>query len=109
MSQERHCHRLQTGEEHLLSRWTAVTPGRSHPARSEFLQQSEADSGEMTLSDLSDLSEDNSRLIVPFWNWSSISLAATDQDRHSVLLNQTGPGHGLGHSDVDCSGFINVP
>ena len=63
----------------------------------------------MTLSDLSDLSEDNSRLIVPFWNWSSISVAATDQDRHSVLLNQTGPSQGLGHSEVDCSGFINVP
>ena len=60
----------------------------------------------MTLSDLTE-GEREDRFVVPFWNWSSISVVAGERDSTSrVVLNETGHGHG---SDVDCSGFINVP
>ena len=62
----------------------------------------------MTLSELTEDGrerlEAGDRYIVPFWNWSSISVTAAETDRR-LVLNETGPGP----SDVDCSDYITVP
>ena len=66
----------------------------------------------MTLSDLAE-AEREDRLIVPFWNWSSISVAAAETGSNrgrgggggGVVLNETGQAH----SDLDCSDYFNVP
>ena len=63
----------------------------------------------MTLSDLAE-TEREDRLIVPFWNWSSISVAAAETGSirgggGGVVLNETGEAH----SDLDCSDYFNVP
>ena len=62
----------------------------------------------MTLTDLAgaDRLETGDSFIVPFWNWSSISVAGADTEGRAVL-NET--GHSSGSSEVDCSDFITVP
>ena len=61
----------------------------------------------MTLSDVAgaDRLEAGDSFIVPFWNWSSISLAGAETGGRAVL-NETGPSRS---SEVDCSDFITVP
>ena len=61
----------------------------------------------MTLTDLAgpDRLETGDSFIVPFWNWSSISLGGAETEGRAVL-NETGQS---GSSEVDCSDFITVP
>ena len=48
--------------------------------------------------------ESPDRLIVPFWNWSSISVEESGQElERRVVFNQTDD------SDVNCSDFVTVP
>ena len=60
----------------------------------------------MTLADLAggESQEAADRFIVPFWNWSSISVVGEREGR--LVLNETGDSRS---SDVDCSDFLTVP
>ena len=61
----------------------------------------------MTLADLTggESQEAADRFIVPFWNWSSISVAVGEREGR-LVLNETGDSRS---SDVDCSDFLTVP
>ena len=49
------------------------------------------------------LVESPDRLIVPFWNWSSISLESNDR---RFVLNETEDSQ---YDDVNCSDFVPTP
>ena len=51
---------------------------------------------------LGEVLESPDRLVVPFWNWSSISVEGSDLDSR-VVLNETGD------TDVNCPDFVTVP
>jgi len=51
---------------------------------------------------LGEVLESPERLVVPFWNWSSISVEGSDLDSR-VVLNETGD------TDHNCPDFVTVP